>query len=415
MISNVNNFLSFVKLFFGRTNCTKPTRCLKSPAVLKWKAMKREGKRRNAAQKMPFKVDRKLGVDIATQVTDGIREAILTGFYKPGDILPKVLEFTHGLHVSLRAPLAAYRALKREGLISPRRGLGTVVVGPKADVFHGRVVIVRPYDNPYYYNAAVEAGLLRRLSAAGYAVAIVSALPLGGNDEAAGKGRFDERQLAAALSQNTSLAIILSSVPAIERAVAATGTPYFVLGVNKPATDGCVGSAPIDIDSALPGVLARLRERNVRSLVQMGIRQMDLMDSDALRGACKSYEELAGWPKHVKRVTQEDIVRAAYDFFCGRYQSKADLPDAFLFTDDYLARGALLALLAAGIRTGRDVLVITFANKGTTPLHPDPVDFVLSDPARNADVVADALVAYLQSGVAPGTIALENAFVAGER
>ena len=376
--------------------------------------MKREGKRRKTAPKMPFRVDRNLGVDIATQVTDGIRTAILTGFYKPGDTLPKVLEFSHGLHVSLRAPLAAYRALKREGLISPRRGLVTVVVGPKADVFHGRVVIVRPYDNPYYYNAAVEAGLMRRLTAAGYAVAIVSALPLdrGGDDD--GGGRFDVRQLAAALRQNTSLAIILSSVPPIERAVAATGTPYFVLGVDKSATDGCIGSAPIDIDSALPGVLRRLRERNVRSLVQMGIRQMDLMDSAALRATCESYEEMAGWPKHVRRVTQEDVVRAAYDFFRSRYRTKADLPDAFLFTDDYLARGALLALLAAGIRTGRDVLVIAFANKGTTPLHPDPIDLVLSDPTRNADAIAEALIAYLNSGVAPGTLALGNAFTLGE-
>ena len=192
---------------------------------------------------MPFQVDRKLGVDIATQVTDGIRAAILTGFYKPGDILPKVLEFTRGLHVSLRAPLAAYRALKREGLISPRRGLGTVVVGPKADVFHGRVVIVRPYDNPYYYNAAVEAGLLRRLTAAGYVVAIVPALPLGGRRDNAGKRRFDVRQMSAALRQNTSLAIIMSAVPPIVSAVAATGTPFFVLGMDTPAIPGCVGAS----------------------------------------------------------------------------------------------------------------------------------------------------------------------------
>ena len=146
----------------------------------------------------------------------------------------------------------------------------------------------------------------------------------------------------------------------------------------------------------------------------MGIRQMDLMNSGALRGACESYEELVGWPKHVKRVTQENIVHAAYNLFRRRYRTKADLPDAFLFTDDYLARGALLALLAAGIRTGRDVLAITFANKGTTPLHPDPIDFVLCDPARNADTIANALVAYLNSGVAPGIIALENTFVHGE-
>ena len=363
---------------------------------------------------MPFQVDRKLGVDIATQVTDGIRGAILTGFYKPGDILPKVLEFTRGLHVSLRAPLAAYRALKREGLISPRRGLGTVVVGPKADVFHGRVVIVRPYDNPYYYNTAVEAGLLRRLTAAGYAVAIVSALPLGGRRDGAGKKRFDVRQMEAALRLNTSLAIILTPVPAIVSAVAATGTPFFVLGMDQPTIPGCVGSAPIDIDSALPGVLERLRERKVRRLVQMGVRQIDLMDSDALRGACESYEELMCWPKHVESVTQESLVRAAYDLFRERYKTKADLPDAFLFTDDYLARGALLALLAAGIRTGRDLLVITFANKGTSPLHPDPIDFVQCDPARNADIIADALVAYLASGVAPGTIALGNTFLAEE-
>ena len=36
------------------------------------------------------------------------------------------------------------------------------------------------------------------------------------------------------------------------------------------------------------------------------------------------------------------------------------------------------------------------------------------DPAREADVVTDALVAYLDTGAAPGTIMLENTFVAGE-
>ena len=70
---------------------------------------------------------------------------------------------------------------------------------------------------------------------------------------------------------------------------------------------------------------------------------------------------------------------------------------------------------AASIRTGRDVLVITLANKGTRPLHPDPVEFILCDPARDADIIADALLAYLDSGTAPGTIALESTFVAGER
>ena len=375
----------------------------------------------NQPPEMPFQVDHKLRVDIETQVTDGIRQAILSGFYKPGDFLPKTVDLTRGLHVSIRATKAAYRTLKREGLISPRRRLGTVVVGPKADVFHGRVVIVNQNSNPFYSDAVTNEVLTRRLNAAGYVVVSVSAIPLGGRGGDPAKDRFDVRQLNAALRQSTSLAVIMGTVPPLERAVAATGTPYFVTGkphfatdMGKPGTPGCIGSASVGIGSALPDVLERLRERNVRSLVQIGIRQTDLMDSKALQDVCESYDEWTGWPKRLKYSKQEDIVRASCEFFRERYRTKADLPDAFLFTDDYLARGALMALLAAGIRTGRDVLFITLANKGTRPLHLDPIDFILCDPAHDADTIADALVAYLDNGVAPGTITLANTFVAGK-
>ena len=364
---------------------------------------------------MPFQVDRNLGVNVATQVTDGLREAILTGFYKPGDVLPKIMEFTRGLHVSLRALLPAYRTLKREGLISPRRSIGTVVVGPKANLFHGRVVIVNQGDSPAYYDAVANEVITRRLNAAGYVVVSVSAIPLGGRRDDPGKERFDVRQLNAALRQKTSLVVIMGALPPLERAVAATGTPFFTIGTIRSGTAGCVGSASTDPGNALAGVVGRLRARGVRSLVQTGLRQADLLDSETLRGACESYEELTGWLRHVgRRVTLEGIMRAAYDTFRERYRTKADLPGAFLFTDDYLARGALTALLGAGIRTGRDVLAITLALKGNTPPHADPIDLLVRDPDREAGIIADALVAYLDTGVAPGTIALESTFVAGD-
>ena len=363
---------------------------------------------------MPFQVDHKLNVDIPTQVTDGLREAILTGYYKPGDVLPRIREFTRGLHVSLRALLPAYRTLKKEGLISPRSRLGTVVVGPKADVFRGRVVIVNQGDTPAYFDAVVGEALTRRLNAAGYVVVSVSAIPLGKRRDDAEKERFDVRQLNAALRQKTSLAVIMGSFPPLERAVATTGTPYFVIGGRKPMTPGCVGCVTINIESALPGILAWLRERNVRSLVQMAIRRTDRIAPEALRGVCESYEELVGWPRHVENVTLDAIVRSAYDLFRERYRTKADLPGAFLFADDYLARGALMALLTAGIRTGSDVLVVTLANKGNLPLHPDPIDIILCDPAREADEIADALIAYLDTGTAPGTITLESTLVTVE-
>ena len=59
------------------------------------------------------------------------------------------------------------------------------------------------------------------------------------------------------------------------------------------------------------------------------------------------------------------------------------------------------------------MLVITLANKGNLPVHSDPIDLILYDPARDADTIADALLAYLDTGAAPGTIKLESTFVAG--
>ena len=71
-------------------------------------------------------------------------------------------------------------------------------------------------------------------------------------------------------------------------------------------------------------------------------------------------------------------------------------------------------LLQVVLRDVGDVLVVTLANKGARPLLFDPIDLILCDPVRDADVIADALLAYLDSGVAPGTIALDSTFVAGE-
>ena len=47
-------------------------------------------------------------------------------------------------------------------------------------------------------------------------------------------------------------------------------------------------------------------------------------------------------------------------------------------------------------------------------MHPDPIDLILCDPARYAGTIADALLAYLDTGAAPGAITLSSTFVAGE-
>ena len=191
------------------------------------------------------------------------------------------------------------------------------------------------------------------------------------------------------------------------------GVPLFVVGKYDLAMPDCIGVAHIDTECVLPKVIARLREKGATRLALFSLRLGDLLDFEALHTVCGTVEHVVVREEGNPDPKLEDIVRMSYDLFLSRYRTKADLPDAFLFADDYIARGGLLALLAAGFRSGRDVHVITLANKGITPLHPDPIDLLLIDPVRNADIMADALLAYLRTGQSPGNLTLETTFVAG--
>ena len=64
-----------------------------------------------------------------------IRNAVTLVRGKPGDQLPKVKDVVAGLAINPNTVLKAYRDLEREGLVRPRPGQGTFVVGtlPRSD------------------------------------------------------------------------------------------------------------------------------------------------------------------------------------------------------------------------------------------------------------------------------------------
>ena len=64
----------------------------------------------------PFAIDRRLRDGVEKQFTDGLRAAIVSGRYKPGEVLPSIVEFAQGLGVSIRSPQAALKTLAKEGL-----------------------------------------------------------------------------------------------------------------------------------------------------------------------------------------------------------------------------------------------------------------------------------------------------------
>lgn len=63
---------------------------------------------------IPFDVDRNGCNNLSDQVAEGFREAIRSGYYQPGDVLPSRAEIAHALGISVRIPREAMAILAAE-------------------------------------------------------------------------------------------------------------------------------------------------------------------------------------------------------------------------------------------------------------------------------------------------------------
>ena len=82
-----------------------------------------------------FHLDGRSGVAPYMQLLVVVRHALRLGLLRQGDQLPKVKDVAAGLAINPNTVLKAYRDLEREGLVRPRPGQGTFVVGtlPRSD------------------------------------------------------------------------------------------------------------------------------------------------------------------------------------------------------------------------------------------------------------------------------------------
>src|SRR5664279_5357603 len=82
-----------------------------------------------------FQLDGTSGVATYLQLVQQVRQALQLGMLEPGDQLPTAQQVVAKLAINPNTVLKAYRDLEREGLVRPRPGMGTFVVGslPRTD------------------------------------------------------------------------------------------------------------------------------------------------------------------------------------------------------------------------------------------------------------------------------------------
>jgi GntR family transcriptional regulator len=91
------------------------------------KGVTRQVRVTSATSPIAFRLDPASGVPTYLQLVQQVEHALLLGYLKPGDQLPKVREVVADLAINPNTVLKAYRDLEHKGLASGRPGQGTFV------------------------------------------------------------------------------------------------------------------------------------------------------------------------------------------------------------------------------------------------------------------------------------------------
>ena len=91
------------------------------------------GRITRATSPIVFRLDPASGVPTYLQLVQQVEHALLLGYLKPGDVLPKVRDVVADLAINPNTVLKAYRELEHEGLVQARPGRGTFVTRTLTD------------------------------------------------------------------------------------------------------------------------------------------------------------------------------------------------------------------------------------------------------------------------------------------
>lgn len=352
-----------------------------------------------------LKLNRDCAVTLSAQLADAVREAVDDGILKPGDVLPSQLELAARLGTSARVPREAFAALAAERIAVARPRIGCVVLPRRASAKRGRILFVVRESMAIGYYVTVFENALRSLFVRKGFTFVKAVL----GSRCGCRGEYTE--LDDALSHPNVLGIAFDEEEETFRRIRSAGVPLVAIGIGNYRGLGGVEEVGFDVGGAIPDFAEHCRRANVRNVVQFSFgTSIDAVPR--LRANGIQAEGVALDPVRARSV-QEGIQRAGMEAVLHRYGGdfKQNLPDVLLFTDDYLASGALLALAHLGIRIPTDVRVAVFSNRGNGPVHPLDLTRMEMDPEADARKVFGWLRQVLAGRPLPSDAALLPRYV----
>ena len=359
-------------------------------------------------KEIPFSVNRNDVRPLFNQVVDGFREAIISGYYVSGDKIPSSRELCPILGVSRIVTQAALEQLAAEGLVVSRPRIGSVVRDRNVKQWKGRVVFVSPEGDEQYVGTVLATALRNRLAEAGY-IFTQTCLPFTLPEE-----RFDFSRLDVALAQSVDLIVAVYPCKSMLARLARLKVPYAVFSENRQFPPSAVGGTWLDLNLAMPDFAAACKAAGVKEVLQFYFWPTMGDATEALRKVGIRVRKV--FVKVDYSVGTMIGARQAGMKTFAKLIAKGRLPrgSVCFINDDYLASGALMALAYAGVRSPEDVRIVTLANKRLGPVYPRELTRMEFDARHAGEVLSDAVLEYLKTGVYPANSVVGPVWVKGE-
>ena len=343
------------------------------------------------AKSLPFSVNKNLAVNLSDQLADGLRGAILSGYYKKGEMLPKLSDMASALGVSMRIPREAVAKLASENLVSPRQRLGCVVLGRREAYWRGQVLAIVPVACEGAYFAMMLLGeMRRRLVRAGYLFSVFTL-------DREANGRWNFTGLDLMLKQKQTFAVPLYCPKQVFDRLDRFGTPWSTILYSEDFLPH--GSAGYLGDMA--EFLGQCAAKSVRRVLLVGYdcraaydgigstlkdAGLEVEESFFSKAQCGGYSY--GYLERIQRLGMNAALK--------RFSAPRETwPDLVLWLDDFLAIGGLMALQELGVRAPDDVFAVTLANKGFVPVYPRSLARFEFDPVATGEKAAEAILDHM--------------------
>lgn len=312
------------------------------------------------------------------QITDDLREKLLSGFWKPGVVLPTIHELAELYSTSYFTAQTALTPLVKEGLLERKRRVGTIVKHP-VDTLH----CVAIYCGGFLQNSHQDAfvvelcrQLKRQLTVAGVQVIMFM-------DTRSKEGIAELLpSLKRSVDENEVQAVIVArcdnrSMLWLRR------LPVTMTFATNGVVDNRVG---FDSLSLFREALGRLRD--------CGCERVGIICSTHQPRGAKRYEPQ--FYADYYRIIEELHLRTKPEWSDGPTEHQPHLedygyrrfhalwnlperPEGMLIYPDVVARGALTAALELGVRVPEELKIVTHRNVGVDLVAPLAVDWVVSD------------------------------------